>query len=266
MWTSLIGHAFLELTSIFTRTSIWKSPISACEHILRDLRQLSRRRRRLHQLHSRHRIQVHNANTLGGKPAGSHLSRTPETSPTRAGAERRSQYTAQYQRADASWYYGEKQRICTGSTISTPPTCWIAFKHYIDSTGDHRFDQNHDERIRILEEYFFPAGWHSEILRPQDAADRHSVLFTGDRTLVFFHDRDPESLALALKVARWTIENMQDRHRIFLLSAVFAVAGQQNSDAALGTGDDALRACRTVQIASEMKRDNRVKRKNPHYC
>ena len=29
-------------------------------------------------------------------------------------------------------------------------------------------------------------------------------------TLVLFRDRDPESLSLALRVAQWTIENMQD--------------------------------------------------------
>ena len=34
-------------------------------------------------------------------------------------------------------------------------------------------------------------------------------------TLVFFRDRDPESISLALKVAQWTIENMQDRTGYF---------------------------------------------------
>jgi hypothetical protein len=34
-------------------------------------------------------------------------------------------------------------------------------------------------------------------------------------TLVFFHDVDPESLPLAMKVAKWTIENMQDRSGYF---------------------------------------------------
>jgi hypothetical protein len=34
-------------------------------------------------------------------------------------------------------------------------------------------------------------------------------------TLVFFSDRDSESLALAIKVAQWTIENMQDRSGYF---------------------------------------------------
>jgi len=29
-------------------------------------------------------------------------------------------------------------------------------------------------------------------------------------TLVFFRDRDPESLSLAIKVAQWTITHMQD--------------------------------------------------------
>jgi hypothetical protein len=34
-------------------------------------------------------------------------------------------------------------------------------------------------------------------------------------TLVFYSDRDPDSLALALKVADWTIQNMQDRSGYF---------------------------------------------------
>jgi hypothetical protein len=34
-------------------------------------------------------------------------------------------------------------------------------------------------------------------------------------TLVFFSDRDPEALPLALKVAQWTIKNMQDRTGYF---------------------------------------------------
>jgi hypothetical protein len=34
-------------------------------------------------------------------------------------------------------------------------------------------------------------------------------------TLVFFNDRDPENLALALNVAKWTIDNMQDRTGYF---------------------------------------------------
>jgi len=34
-------------------------------------------------------------------------------------------------------------------------------------------------------------------------------------TLVFFHDRDPESLPLALKVAQWTITYMQNRTSYF---------------------------------------------------
>jgi hypothetical protein len=33
--------------------------------------------------------------------------------------------------------------------------------------------------------------------------------------LVFFSDRDPQAVDLALKVANWTIENMQDRSGYF---------------------------------------------------
>jgi hypothetical protein len=34
-------------------------------------------------------------------------------------------------------------------------------------------------------------------------------------TLVFFNDRDPQNLSLALSVAKWTIENMPDRTGYF---------------------------------------------------
>jgi hypothetical protein len=34
-------------------------------------------------------------------------------------------------------------------------------------------------------------------------------------TLAFFSDSDPEALPLAMKVAQWTIENMQDRTGYF---------------------------------------------------
>ena len=34
-------------------------------------------------------------------------------------------------------------------------------------------------------------------------------------TLVFFQDRDPESLPLAVRVAEWTIEHMQDHSGYF---------------------------------------------------
>jgi hypothetical protein len=34
-------------------------------------------------------------------------------------------------------------------------------------------------------------------------------------TLVYFSDRDPEALSLAMRVAQWTVEHMQDRTGYF---------------------------------------------------
>lgn len=34
-------------------------------------------------------------------------------------------------------------------------------------------------------------------------------------TLVFFRDRDPDALRLACKIARWTVQHMQDRSGYF---------------------------------------------------
>ena len=65
-------------------------------------------------------------------------------------------------------------------------------------------------------------------------------------TLVFFHDRDPESLPLALRSPTGRSSTCRI-DRLFLLPPVLAVARQQDTYTALGTSDDALRACRALQ-------------------
>ncbi len=66
-------------------------------------------------------------------------------------------------------------------------------------------------------------------------------------TFVFFSDRDPESLPLAAKGRAMDHQEYARPQRLLLLSPLFAVAGEQNTHAPLGTSDDALRARRTLQ-------------------
>ena len=90
-----------------------------------------------------------------------------------------------------------------------------SFKHYAEGTGDDAFHKT------MMDGY---AYWKSTFFLP-DGTPRYYDFKTlpldiqccsqAIDTLVFFHDLDPESLSLALRVAHWTIENMQDRSGYF---------------------------------------------------
>ena len=67
-------------------------------------------------------------------------------------------------------------------------------------------------------------------------------------TLVFFHDIDPESVPLAMKMAEWTVASCQHAgpNRPLLLPPLLGMDGQQDSKPALRAGHNALCGCRSV--------------------
>jgi hypothetical protein len=156
---------------------------------------------------------VHNANTL----AGSLLARTWSHAHNEAYLDlsRRSiQYTAQYQRPDGSWYYGEKENL---RWVDNFHTAYVldCFKHYSDSTGDGQFDERMMKGYEYWKATFFLADgtprYYDRKTLPLDIQCSSQAI----DTLVFFKDRDAGSLDLALKVAQWTIDNMQDKSGYF---------------------------------------------------
>jgi polysaccharide biosynthesis protein VpsJ len=213
VWTSLIGHAFLDAYDHFGREQYLQVAISACKHIVGDLKRKSDGEGTCISYIPVENVQVHNANTLGG----SLLARTychTGTETFRALAQEAMQYTAQHQRPDASWYYGEGTNL---HWIDNFHTAYIldCFKHYAESTHDHRFDNNLMSGYEYWKKTFFleegtPKYYHKKT-QPLDIQCSSQAI----DTLVFFSDRDPEALPLALKVAQWTIANMQDRSGYF---------------------------------------------------
>jgi rhamnogalacturonyl hydrolase YesR len=89
------------------------------------------------------------------------------------------------------------------------------FKHYAESTGDYRFGRNLTNGYEFWKKTFFlqdgtPRYYDFKTL-PLDIQCSSQAI----DTLVFFSDRDPEALPLALKVAKWTIAHMQDKSGYF---------------------------------------------------
>lgn len=213
VWTSLIGHAFLDAYDHLRREDFLQVAVSACEHILRDLRQFPDGNGVCIGYFPGQDVQVHNANTLGGSLLARTYSYTHNEA-YRALAQKAMQYTAQHQRPDASWYYGEPANLHWVDNFHTGYVL-DCFKHYAEGTGDRQFD------ARLMAGYFY---WKKTFFLA-DGTPRYYDFKTlpidiqccsqAIDTLVFFADRDPESLPLALQVAQWTIEHMQDRTGYF---------------------------------------------------
>ena len=213
VWTSLIGHAFLDAYDHFQEDRYLQIAVSACEHIVRDLGTLRDGDGICISYIPIKDTQVHNASTLGASLLARTYSHTGNDS-YRELAQKAMQYTAQHQRPDSSWYYAEKMNH---NWVDSFHTAYVldCFKHYAQSTGDNRFDQKLMNGYEYWKKTFFlPDGtprYYNHKTLPLDIQCSSQAI----DTLVFFHDRDPESLQLAVKVAQWTIANMQDRTGYF---------------------------------------------------
>ena len=213
VWTSLIGHAFLDGYDSLRDERWLRVAQSACEHILRDLETFPEGDGACISYIPTQNAQVHNANVLGA----SLLARTylhTRTEAYRALAQKAIRYTAQHQRADDSWYYGEAPNL---HWVDNFHTAYVldSFKHYADGTGDTTWDVNLMKGYEYWKATFFLADgtprYYDRKTLPLDIQCCSQAV----DTLMFFHDRDPHALALALRVARWTVEHMQDRTGYF---------------------------------------------------
>jgi hypothetical protein len=213
VWTSLIGHAFLDAYQHFGDQRYLEIAISSCEHILHDLAAFPDNDSICIGYFPKAQSKVHNANTLGGSLLARTYSYTRNNSYL-SHAEKAMRYTAKYQRGDSSWYYGEAADL---RWVDNFHTAYVldCFKYYTQSTGDLQFERNMMTGYQYWKDTFFltdgtPRYYNHKTL-PLDIQCCSQAI----DTLVFFRDLDPDSLTLATKVANWTIENMQDTSGYF---------------------------------------------------
>ena len=213
VWTSLIGHAFLDGYEHFQNDRYLQVAVSICEHLMLDLRTHQEGEGTCINYTPGTDSWVHNANTLGGSFLARTFAHTKNESYL-ALARRSMTYTAQHQRLDGSWYYAEKSNAHWVDNFHTGYVL-DCFKHYRDSTGDRSFDDILQKGYRFWKEAFFhPDGtpkYYDYKTLPLDIQCSSQAI----DTLVFFSDEDPEAIDLALRVARWTITNMQDKTGYF---------------------------------------------------
>jgi polysaccharide biosynthesis protein VpsJ len=217
VWTALIGHAFLDAYDHFQKDSFLRVAVSSCEHIMRDLETFSDGEAVCigyipARIPAENKL-VHNANTLGASLLARTYSHSRNES-YRLLAKRAIQYTAEHQRADSFWYYGEAANL---HWVDNFHTAYVldSFKYYNESTGDDRFDESMMKGYECWKDTFFLPDGTPKYYNHQTLPIDIQCCSQAIDTLVFFNDRDSESLPLALKIAKWTIEHMQDQTGYF---------------------------------------------------
>jgi hypothetical protein len=213
VWTSLIGHAFVDGYEHFKNSEYLSIAVSACEHIVKDLDRLAEGKAQCLSYIPGQNKPVHNSNTLGGSLLARVYSHTGNQS-YRSLAEASILYTASHQRENGSWYYGEPENL---HWVDNFHTAYVldCFKYYLSATGDTQFEQKMDKGYGYWKRTFFLADgtprYYDKKTLPLDIQCSSQAI----DTLVFFSDRDPNAGELALKVANWTIDNMQDQSGYF---------------------------------------------------
>lgn len=207
VWTSLIGHAFLDGYEQLNNPEYLQIANSACEHIVRDLQTFQYGEAVCISYVPGMDSQVHNSNTLGASLLARTYSHTRNEAYLEL-AQRAFLYAVKYQRPDGSWYYGE---LSKNHWIDNFHTAYVldCFKYYLEYLKDGRFEQTMETGYTYWKNTFFlsdgtPRYYHYKTL-PLDIQCCSQAI----DTFVLFSDRDPEALSLASKVAQWTIKHMQ---------------------------------------------------------
>ncbi|MGA3033280.1 MAG: hypothetical protein ABSD70_08350 [Terracidiphilus sp.] len=213
VWTSLIGHAFLDACEHFGENTYLDVAVSACEHILRDLAVYPCSDGACITYVPGLDSQVHNANTLGASLLARAYAIVGNDSYL-ALAQKALRYTADHQRPDGSWWYGERANL---HWVDNFHSAYVldCFKHYTNSTGDLQFVPIMTRGYEYWKKTFFLSDgtprYYSQKTLPIDIQCSSQAI----DTLVFFQEYDPESIVLGLKVAEWTIRMMQDKTGYF---------------------------------------------------
>jgi polysaccharide biosynthesis protein VpsJ len=208
VWTSLIGHAFIDAYERLGDAHYLEVAESICQWIL----WLPREKTLCGTCISYTGVfqnSVHNSNLLG---AGM-LARTWKHRPRdeyRDVAREAVLYTCSRQRPDGSWWYGEDPKYHWIDNFHTGYNL-DSLLYYASSTGDDSF------REHLKRGYdYFRATFFDDSARPRYYHDRTYPIdiqcaAQAIDTFCAFADFDRGALAMAQRVAQWTIKNMQGR-------------------------------------------------------
>jgi rhamnogalacturonyl hydrolase YesR len=155
-------------------------------------------------------LSVHNSNMLGASFLARYASIVKDDDAIEL-AKNAMRYSCSDQLENGAWYYGPTSNLRWIDNFHTGYNL-DSLKYYIDHTGDEQFVDNLNRGYKFWKKHFFeesglPFYYHDKKY-PIDIQCASQAI----DTFTFFSTHDPEALAMALKVAKWTIDNMQDKN------------------------------------------------------
>jgi rhamnogalacturonyl hydrolase YesR len=208
VWTSLIGFAYLDCYDQ-TKNSRWlEIADSVCRWIVKLPREKTAYGNCLSYL-AHAQSSIHNSNMLGAAM----LARTAKHTGNHQYfevARSAMEYSCTRQLPDGSWWYGESSQFRwidnfhTGYNLDSLAT-------YMESAADNTWALNFRRGLEFYKMHFFeddgcPKYYHNRRYPVDSQCVAQSI-----ETLTASSVADPDCLGLAVRVARWAIENMQGR-------------------------------------------------------
>jgi rhamnogalacturonyl hydrolase YesR len=206
VWSSLIGLAFLEAYEVLGHAKYLEVAASIGEWV-KNLPQQRTSRGTCLGYTSLGKSSIHNSSMLGAALLARASIHTRDRQALELAKDVMT-YSCARQNADGAWFYGEASKYHWIDNFHTGYNL-DSLKRYIDSTGDREFEPNLRLGFQYYKLHFFGADGRPKYYH--DKANPIDIQCAAQSidTLAFFADGDPESLELAAKVARWTINNMQ---------------------------------------------------------
>ncbi len=213
VWSSLIGQAFVDSFEMTGSSSDLEEARGVCEFILRDLPRYRDEEGTCISYVAHADVRVHNANALAAGLLSRVYSHTGEPE-LRETARQALAYTVGHQNEDGSWFYGEQPNL---HWIDNWHTAYVldSLRDYELGTGSQRFHQAGELGWKFYFRRFFRddgcAKYYHDEVYPIDIQCASQSL----ETLCRFSHIDQEALSTAVRVALWTIANMQDESGYF---------------------------------------------------
>ena len=207
VWTSLIGHAFLEAYEQLNVKRYLEVAESICNWILELPRERTATGTCVSYLATK-QSSIHNSNMLGAAMLARTWKHTNDNELLQV-AKEAMEYSVSRQRPDGAWYYGEAENqhwidnFHTGYNLDS-------LKSFMESVGDRTYEMHLKRGLVFYKEHFFqkngrPRYYHNRTYPVDSQCVSQSI-----ETLANLSDYDDSSMDLALRVARWAIDNMQD--------------------------------------------------------
>jgi rhamnogalacturonyl hydrolase YesR len=212
VWTSLIGQAYLDAFEVLADRRFLEIAESICSWILDVPRERTPTGTCLSYVAFEQRS-IHNSNMLGAAMLA-RTGRLAGRQDYQAVAREAMLYSCSRQRPDGSWFYGEQTDHHWIDNFHTAYDL-DSLKGYLESTGDERFRENLGRGFAFYRDSFFePSGrpkYYHDRAYPIDSQCASQAV----ETLSNFTGTADGALELAVRVAEWTIDNMQDKKGFF---------------------------------------------------